>query len=265
MVCALGFGIIETFASTSAYIPHSTVAGIQSLCTVDFIILTDSQITLPPTTMYIAASELLIKPDKKTLASQYHDSLLPHLHAIPGFIRESRYVSSNVPNQVLILSWWEDAAAIGRWRNQSNHLRIQEKGSRDVFLDYRLRIGPAHDADQNVLETGLQVRAFLVLYWRPKQAGQALSIAGMSELKDGTVAGLKAAMLDDATYEDEASVLRLSGWASRADASLYEESVARVEGDKFERVCVARNYSKEQRGDAPHYKPGKQHGVSLLS
>lgn len=209
--------------------------------------------------MYIAVSELLVKPDQKAIAGQYHDSLEPHLHRIAGFVQEKRYTSVDVPNKVLILSWWEDAAAISRWRNQSNHLHIQEVASTDVFQDYSIRIGPAYDADQSIMESVPQPRCFMVLHWsQKKQTGQATGIEKTSEVRDeAALSRLKAVMLENTTYEVESSVLRLSFGGSREDALLYEESIVRVEGDDFERVCVERDYTRQRRDDAPHQQPGK--------
>lgn len=247
---------LNPFVAARAYTLHSRTARYESDSIEETIISTTIHNTLSSTAMHVATAEILVKPEKAALAGQYHDSLVPRLNEIPGFIREARYTSVDVPNKVLILSWWEDSAAIGRWRNQSNHLRIQEKGSKDVFQDYRLRIGPAYDVNQDSTEIVSQHRSFMVLYWRQKQDGQAFSIERRSELRDETVSRLKAVALDNAAYEGEASVLQLSGWSSQQDALLYEESVIRVEGDKMERVCVERDYTKQRRDDAPHHEPG---------
>lgn len=83
--------------------------------------------------MHIVTSELLLESGKEALAGRYHDSLVPHLNRIPGFIQETRCTSIDVPRKVLILSRWEDATAISRWRNQSDHLRIQEKAAKMPF------------------------------------------------------------------------------------------------------------------------------------
>lgn len=207
--------------------------------------------------MYIAAAEMLVKTDKTTLAGRYHDTLEPHLHRIPGFVAETRCKSVDVPYRTLILSRWEDAAALARWRNQSDHLRIQEKASSGVFQDYELRMGSAYAAHQDLTDDVSKQRCFMVLYWRQKQHEPTFSADRMSELEEGAVPSVEAMLLHSALYEDAASVMRLSAWSSQGDAVLYEESVVRVEGDSFDRICVDRNYTKERRDDAPHFQPGK--------
>ncbi|KAK4504599.1 hypothetical protein PRZ48_005515 [Zasmidium cellare] len=204
--------------------------------------------------MYIVTSEVLLFAGKKALAGQYHDALEPHLHRIPGFVQEIRYASLDVPNKGLTLTFWDDSEAISRWRNQIDHLPIQEKGNRYVFQEYRLRIGSVFGKRQTVHEIQSQTRGFMALYWRPKdQNEQSLDFEKMSELKDEVASRVEAFMLDCATYEDNASILRLSGWGSQEDALLYEESIVRTPGDRLER----RDYTRERREDAPHREPGK--------
>lgn len=97
----------------------------------------------------------------------------------------------------------------------------------------------------------------MVLYSRKKREGQFLGPEEISELGSEAVSSVKRAMLDNAVYENEASVLRLSGWASEEHAKLYGESIVRVEGDVLQRVHVERDYTKERRDDAPHTDPGR--------
>lgn len=97
----------------------------------------------------------------------------------------------------------------------------------------------------------------MVLYSRKKRDRQVFGAREMSELRDEAVARVKAAVIDNAVYENDVSILRLSGWSSQEDAMLYEKSIVRVEGDVPERVHVERVYTKERRYDAPHIEPGR--------
>lgn len=64
----------------------------------------------------------------------------PMLDDIEGFISVERFQSLANPGRILSLSFFEDEAAITRWRNLSAHRGAQKKGRSGVFVDYRLRI-----------------------------------------------------------------------------------------------------------------------------
>ncbi len=62
------------------------------------------------------------------------------LDEIEGFISVERFQSLTDPRKILSLSFFEDEAAIGRWRNLSAHRGARAKGRGGVFDDYRLRV-----------------------------------------------------------------------------------------------------------------------------
>lgn len=62
------------------------------------------------------------------------------LNEVEGFISVERFQSLTNPRKVLSLSFFEDEAAITRWRNLNAHRSAQSKGRGGVFDDYRLRI-----------------------------------------------------------------------------------------------------------------------------
>lgn len=64
----------------------------------------------------------------------------PMLDRIEGFISVERFQSLTDPRKILSLSFFEDEAAITRWRNLCAHRGAQEKGRGGVFDNYRLRI-----------------------------------------------------------------------------------------------------------------------------
>lgn len=76
-------------------------------------------------------------------ASNYFDiatALKPHLAGIEGFLSIERYQSLADPARYLSLSFWEDEAAIARWRNTPGHRAAQSAGRARILGDYRLRI-----------------------------------------------------------------------------------------------------------------------------
>ena len=64
----------------------------------------------------------------------------PMLEEVPGFISVERFQSLTDPTKLLSLSFFEDEAAIVRWRNLAAHREAQSAGRGGVFDDYRLRV-----------------------------------------------------------------------------------------------------------------------------
>ncbi|RED12296.1 antibiotic biosynthesis monooxygenase family protein [Pontivivens insulae] len=62
------------------------------------------------------------------------------LDGLEGFISVERFESLTHPGKLLSLSFWEDEAALDRWRNMPRHRTAQTAGRGDYFADYRLRI-----------------------------------------------------------------------------------------------------------------------------
>ena len=66
--------------------------------------------------------------------------LRPVLEEIEGFISVERFQSLSDPEKLLSLSFFEDEAAVLRWREMTTHRQAQGKGRGGVFADYRLRV-----------------------------------------------------------------------------------------------------------------------------
>jgi len=64
----------------------------------------------------------------------------PMLDDVEGFLSVERFQSLTDPRKVLSLSFFEDEAAIARWRTLSAHRGAQKKGRKGIFDNYRLRI-----------------------------------------------------------------------------------------------------------------------------
>jgi len=64
----------------------------------------------------------------------------PMLDGIEGFISVERFQSLTDPRKILSLSFFEDEAAVARWRTLSAHRGAQKKGRNGIFHNYRLRI-----------------------------------------------------------------------------------------------------------------------------
>lgn len=66
--------------------------------------------------------------------------LKPLLEEIPGFISIERFQSLVDERKVLSLSFWEDEAAITRWRTLEQHRAAQLAGRHRLFEQYRIRV-----------------------------------------------------------------------------------------------------------------------------
>ena len=71
--------------------------------------------------------------------------LRPELEGIDGFVENIRYRSLTRPGWLLSVSLWRDEAALIRWRTHALHHRAQAEARRDLFADYRLRVGAVTD------------------------------------------------------------------------------------------------------------------------
>jgi heme-degrading monooxygenase HmoA len=64
----------------------------------------------------------------------------PIAEATEGFISVERFQSITNPDKYLSISFFEDEAAVDRWRNLMEHRKAQAKGRKEIFDDYRIRV-----------------------------------------------------------------------------------------------------------------------------
>ncbi|CUH76431.1 Antibiotic biosynthesis monooxygenase [Tritonibacter multivorans] len=62
------------------------------------------------------------------------------VEAAEGFISVERFQSLTTPGKLLSLSFWEDEAAVAKWRQKTAHRAAQSKGRGGIFAGYRLRV-----------------------------------------------------------------------------------------------------------------------------
>ncbi len=62
------------------------------------------------------------------------------VETMPGFISVERFQSLTNPDKLLSLSFWEDEAAVQRWRELQEHRAAQRTGRGGMFADYRLKV-----------------------------------------------------------------------------------------------------------------------------
>jgi heme-degrading monooxygenase HmoA len=84
--------------------------------------------------------EIEAKPGK---AGEYFDlaaELRPELEKVDGFISVERYSSLTNEGKYVSLSFWRDEGAVKRWRQQARHRLAQERGKKELFADFRIRV-----------------------------------------------------------------------------------------------------------------------------
>lgn len=64
----------------------------------------------------------------------------PLAEATEGFVSVERFQSLTNPGKLLSVSFFEDEAAVDRWRQLSQHRGAQRAGRNGIFADYRLRV-----------------------------------------------------------------------------------------------------------------------------
>ena len=64
----------------------------------------------------------------------------PLAEATEGFLSVERFQSLTNPGKLLSVSFFEDEAAVERWRKLAQHRGAQARGRGGVFKDYRLRV-----------------------------------------------------------------------------------------------------------------------------
>ncbi len=84
--------------------------------------------------------EVLPHPDRKTEYLDIAAKMRPMVDEIEGFISVERFQSLTNPDKLLSLSFFEDEAAIERWRKLAAHRKAQAQGRAGIFTDYKLRI-----------------------------------------------------------------------------------------------------------------------------
>ena len=67
-------------------------------------------------------------------------TMRPLAEAIEGFISVERFHGMTKPEKYLSVSYFEDEAAVARWRNVLEHQQAQAQGRENLFTDYRICI-----------------------------------------------------------------------------------------------------------------------------
>lgn len=197
--------------------------------------------------MYFVLFAGSVPTDKRPLSGKYYETLQPLVHEQDGFIEETPFGDPEGPNKQLLYAKFADSNALERWRNNTTHLRLMHHARHNIFDHYHITVSsdqPPPKDSPNVEDHS----RIVVVYQRP--AGEELhpEVMLLSHISSSKATGL----VDDSKfYAGEKLwmwVLRLTGTTK---ANELESCINRKPEDSMQRMYVVRDYSKDNRREAP--------------
>jgi heme-degrading monooxygenase HmoA len=194
-------------------------------------------------------------------------SLKPELEKIDGFIDNERFGSKRTEGSLLSLSTWRDEKAVIRWRTQSMHHGVQEKGRFEVFQDYHLRVGEIVADNECPKDQTLQELRF-----DETEVGKAkaATISELSHSGDGKSVGddlssefgfqnhMMDGVIDHEVFEsitNPGKLLLLISWRDATAATNWQPEKKDGSTLRHRLVRVIRDYGMNDRREAPQYYP----------
>jgi len=211
--------------------------------------------------MFAVIFEVEPKRERRNDYFETASRLRPELERIDGFVDNERFRHLTRPERVLSLSIWHDEAALVRWRMLAVHRQAQERGRREIFSDYHLRVGEivADSAGVALSQRGLDAT----------QVGAAfVTIAELAPMSGAEDIGLsEGACTEISGFESlttPGKSLWLASWRDAASAESWTPRVPTGATFRHRRVRIIRDYGMDDRREAPqHYPPveRQRHGA----
>lgn len=107
---------------------------------VQHVILAPLPCRLGVCTMIVVIFEVEMKPGR---AQEYFDlaaKLRPELEKVDGFLSVERFQSVTTSGKYLSVSFWRDEQAVREWKAHVEHGAAQQRGKKEIFADYRIRV-----------------------------------------------------------------------------------------------------------------------------
>jgi heme-degrading monooxygenase HmoA len=90
--------------------------------------------------VFVVVFEVQPKPGREQEYLDLAASLRPEVEQIEGFISVERFQSLATPGKLVSISYWQDEAAVKRWREHTRHHLAQLTGRGQIFADYRITV-----------------------------------------------------------------------------------------------------------------------------
>jgi heme-degrading monooxygenase HmoA len=219
--------------------------------------------------MFSVIFEVLPVQGKKNDYLELAKHLKPILESIDGFIDNERFESKHRPGWILSHSTWRDEKSVVRWRTQSEHHAVQEKGRFEIFQDYHLRIGEVtFDTDppreipileKRFDETEVGISKLATLTEATPENCAAFSVQ-LDQLPAHLGLNLKdTAIVEHDVFEsiyNPGKLALLIGWknaeAARGWSPKKIDGVAML---RHRRIRIVRDYGRFDRREAPQFYP----------
>lgn len=219
--------------------------------------------------MFSVIFEVLPKEERFNDYLDLAKHLKPMLEHIDGFVDNERFESKRRNGWLLSHSTWRDEKSVVRWRTQSDHHSVQERGRFEVFADYHLRVGdvvadthppdnaPIREQRYDETETGTAHWATLTEFL----PAQGTSLPEQVELLLAQV-GLDTDNKDLVEYDVFSSIntkgklALLTSWRTRDGASHWQpHTKLPLASQRHRLVRIVRDYGMFDRREAPQYYP----------
>ena len=224
--------------------------------------------------MFAVIFDVYPKPERYDDYLALAGMLRPDLEEIDGFLSVERFAARGRPGWILSLSLWRDEAALVRWRTHGRHREAQERGRREIFQDYRLRVGrvvadaipgqTAQRPDRRAADNDRHAHrptVIALLEVEPEQGAQ-IDLAALTGVGVEGRDGFLGSDQFDSIYV-QGKVLSRSSWRDETAARAWQARVlehvagrALAAGPtvraRLRVVAIERDYGMFERAQAPH-------------
>ena len=193
--------------------------------------------------MFYVLFSAVVKPEHAKKGEQYYTKLQPILNKTAGFIEEIPFSDPSNPSGQLLFANFEDAASIMRWRSNKTHLRIMHHARHQIFEQFRVTVGsdeaPIGDREGRVV----------VVYTRQESPRDLKEDS--KELS--TIVSADASSIEDEMefYVGESQWMWVARLRAGRKAKDFEDLLRRVPNDAVTRMYVTREYTQNDRREAP--------------
>lgn len=214
--------------------------------------------------MFAVIFEVEPKPERRNEYLALGRALGPKVEASEGFIDIDRFASRRAEGRLLSLSTWRNEKAVVRWRTHAAHHSVQDQGRREIFLDYRLRVGEV-TADSEAREPLAQERFDTTEVGSAKfvtvtdlvapensATGEADGLASELGLDPGRAV---AHELFESIYTPGKLILLVSWREAEAANAWKPRASASLRPLRHRQVRIIRDYGLFDRREAPQYYP----------